>query len=496
MKNEKGSIMVLLILAMMVVVVLGSIVLNITMVSYKMKKTNTSAEKNLYLSEAGLDEVYAAVKLTADAGIQSGNLKVEEFYSSFDIDEEINKEESLFVDENGVVDSEYIKLYTNQIFMDEYKDYVENNLHSRVREENLVVLDEEIDCSIDLYPESSHDLHFDSDGVLDIKVTSEIKNNGVMRATSAVIYINTPDFHNPFKEDRVVKLVDYIPLFDQAIAADKDIYLNGKVYIKGNVFAYGDMYGVALDEEGTNVEIEGNIYTNGSIGLYSNDTILNSNDIYSNNVDISVENSIIKADDVVTKEEIINNENIQANSIITDNTEASNHIDKMGNVDFTTDKILKIDNQYDATNNGVTDKSEYIFVTTNSNDKNIYLLGEGAEDFTDYDSRDITITFDNEINYKGIIVSKGSTYIMGSLNFEGIILSYENIYFDNIGTKNIKNNKRVIYNMIDDDQIKTEFNMDNAEQKGSIVSIDYSLTTPSGINTERLVEIKDWNIIR
>src|SRR6056297_1264620 len=148
MKSEKGSIMVLLLLTMMVVVVLGGIVLNITMVSYKMKKTNTSAEKNLYLSEAGLDEVYAAVKLTADAGIKSGNLRVEEFYNSFDIEEEISKADSLFVDENGFVDTEYMKLHTNQIFIDEYKNYVENNLHSRVREENFVVVDDTINCSI------------------------------------------------------------------------------------------------------------------------------------------------------------------------------------------------------------------------------------------------------------------------------------------------------------------------------------------------------------
>ena len=496
MKNEKWSIMVLFILNMMVVVVLGSIVLNITMVSYKMKKTNTSAEKNLYLSEAGLDEVYAAVKLTADAGIKSGNLRVEEFYNSFDIEEEISKADSLFVDENGFVDTEYMKLHTNQIFIDEYKNYVENNLHNRVSEENFVVIDDTINCSIDLEPDSSFDLHFDSDGVLDIKATSEIKNNGVMRSTSAVIYINTPDFHNPFKEERVVKMVDYIPLFDQALAADKDIYLKGKVNIKGNVFAYGDNEGVVLGEEGTKVKIDGNIYTNSSIVLNNYDTTLNCNDIYSNNIDISAENTIIIADEIITKETILNTDNIQANSIIVDNTRASDNIDKMGDVEFITDKVLKIDNQYDATNNGVNDKFEYIFISTNTNDKNIYLLGEGAEGFTDYETRDIVVTLDSEVNYMGIIVSKGSTYIMGGLNFEGIILSYENIFFDNIGTKNIKNNKRVIYNMIDDDQIKTEFNMDDAVQKGSIVSIDYSLTTPSGINSERLVEIKDWKIIR
>jgi hypothetical protein len=50
--------------------------------------------------------------------------------------------------------------------------------------------------------------------------------------------------------------------------------------------------------------------------------------------------------------------------------------------------------------------------------------------------------------------------------------------------------------MIDDDKIRTEFNMENAQPKGSIVSIDYSLTLPSGITSERLVEMKDWSIIK
>jgi hypothetical protein len=168
----------------------------------------------------------------------------------------------------------------------------------------------------------------------------------------------------------------------------------------------------------------------------------------------------------------------------------------MGDVDFLTDEVLKISNQYDATNNGKTENDEYIFATTNSNNKNIYLLGKGAEDFTSYEPRDLVLNLSDKENYKGIIVSKGNTYIMGNLNFEGIIISYENIYFDDIGEKVIKSNKRVIYEMIDDDKIRTEFNMENAQPKGSIVSIDYSLTSPSGIASERLVEMKDWSIIK
>ena len=496
MNNEKGSTMVLLILIMMLLFVLGAIILNITMVSYKMKKTNTNAEQNLYLSEAGLDEVYAAVKFTADEGIVSGNQKVESFFNSFSLEEEKNKEGSLFVNEFNAIDDEYMKFYTKQIFTQEYKDYVEKNLYKKINEENLVVVDESIGCSIDLDPELSSDLHFDSNDVLDIKVVSEIKNNGVKRATSAVIYINTPNFHNPMKEDRVVKLVDYIPLFNQGIAADKDIYLGGKVYIKGDVFAYGDIDGIKVVGKNSNIEIDGNIYTNRYMSLNGSDTRLNCCDIYSKNIDILGVDSKITAKDIITKEKVTNTENITCDSLLEDDIKASSYIDNMGDLAFSTDKNLKIDNQYDATNNGIDDKTDYIFVTTNSNDKNIYILGKGAEAFSEFESRDIVLLMSEEENYRGIIVSKGNTYIMGSINFEGIILSYENIYLDDIGSKNIINNKKVIYNMIDEDKIKTEFNMENALQKGSIVSIDYSLTSPSALRSERLIELKDWKIIR
>jgi len=502
MKNNQGSVMVLTILVMMVVTVLGTIVINMTMVSYKMKKTNTRAEQNLYLSEAGLDEVFAAVKLTTDEGIRSGNLKVEEFYSTFDIDVEKNKEDSLFIGEDGNIDEVYMKEHINKIFTDEYKRYVKLNIFPNLDSSNLVLTD---NCSITLDPIDSWGFNFDTDGIEELKVISETRNNGVKRSTRATICISTPDFFNPIREDRVVEMVNYIPLFDQAIATDESVYFKGKVYIKGNVFAFSDLYGVQVGEPGSDIDVEGNIYTNGQISLIESDIRFTATDIYINDIDISDNSSYLTAESIVSKEEIMDLENISYTSLINDIGTAENHINNMGALDFITDKILKIGNednlenfgsQYDSTNNGTTENEEFIFATTNSNDKNIYLLGKGTEDFSEYNSRDLVLNVNDKDSYKGIIVSKGNTYIMGSLNFEGIIISYESIYFDDIGYKVIKNSKRVIYEMIDDDKIKTEFNMDNAQPKGSIVSIDYSLTSPSGITSERLVEMKDWSIIK
>jgi hypothetical protein len=493
MKNNQGSVMVLTILVMMVVTILGTIVINMTMVSYQMKKTNTTAEQNLYLSESGLDEVFAAVKLTTDEGIKSGNLKVEEFYTTFDIEVEKSKDDSLFIGDDGNVDEVYMKEHVNKIFTDEYKRYVKLNIFVNLDSNNLVLTD---NCSITLDPINSWGFNFDTNGEEELKVTSETRNKGVKRATRATICISTPDFFNPIREDRVVEMVNYIPLFDQAIAADKDVYLKGKVYIKGNVFAYSDQYGLLVEESGSDIEIDGNIYTNGLITLNNSDIRFKAIDIYLNNIDILDPSSYLTAESIVSKEEVVNLESITSNSITKDIIEAESQINNMGDIDFLTDKVLKIENQYNATNNGTTESEKFIFATTNSNDKNIYLLGKGAEDFTGYDSRDLVLNVDDKDSYKGIIVSKGSTYIMGSINFEGIIISYENIYFDDIGYKVIKNSKRVIYEMIDDDKIKTEFNMENAQPKGSIVSIDYSLTSPSGIASERLVEMKDWSIIK
>ncbi len=490
MKNNRGSALVMVILIMMVVMVLGSTVMSISLISYKMKKTNTTAQANLYLSEAGLDEAVAVTKKTSNLAIKEGNQEVETFYSSFDFEAEVEDEDSPFI-LDGKLNDEYLEVYANNIFQGKYKEYIVNNLIDNIEGNTYTTLNGKVE-EYRVEPVNENILYF-FDNKATVNIESEVVDRGVKRRITGDIIVNVPNFSQPYKEERIAVLVYEIPLFNQALAADGDVYLGGKVNIKGSVYAQGVDKGVMIEDEGSEVNITGNIYTKLYTRLNNSDTTLNCGNIYVNSVDISADSSYIYADSIITMENISSTENISADSIKVDVDEALDYINKMGEVDFPAGSFT-VDNQYDATNNKNTEEGAYIFLSTNSNEKNIYLLGEEFSDYEVDESRDVVLYLEPEKKYKGIIVSKGNVYIKGSVDFEGIIISYNDIDLDGIGTKNIKNSKRVIYKMIEEDKIKTEFITDNALPKGIIQSIKRSVVTPSGVQVENNIELINWNI--
>jgi Tfp pilus assembly protein PilX len=490
MKNDRGSALVMMILVMMAVMILGTTVMSISLISYKMKKTNTTAQANLYLSESGLDEAVAITKKTSDMAIEAGNNAVENFYSSFSYEDEIAKEDSPFITD-GELNSEYLEGYVNTLFQNTYKIYIINNLIPNLNTSTYTTLNGKVE-EYRVEPVNENVLYFYDDKTV-VNMESEVINKGVKRRISGDIVVNLPSFSQPFKEERVASLIYDLPIFNQALAADGDVYLRGKVNIKGNVYAEGSEVGVSLESEGSSVSVTENICTGQYIRLLDSDTTLYCSNIYSNNIDISADNSYIHADGVTTKETILNASNINSDSIKVDITEAENYINTMGELNFK-GNTFTVTNQYEATNNKNEVGTEYIFVSSNPNDKNIYLLGEEFSDYEIDNNRDIGLYLNNEEAYKGIIVTRANVYIKGSINFEGLIMSFGNIDLDGNGVKDIKNNKRVIYKMIEDDSIKTEFITENAVPKGLIQSIKPSMVTPSGIQAENNIDLINWNI--
>lgn len=490
MKNNRGSSLVMMILIMMVVMVLGSTVMSISLTSYKMKKTNTTAQKNLYLCESGLDEALAITKKTSDMAIREGNNAVEAFYSSFDIDAEIQDENSPFV-VDGELNDDYLENHVNKIFQNTYEDYIINNLMSNLSISEYATLSGKVE-EYRVEPVNENILSFFENKAV-VNIESEVKNKGVKRIISGDIVVNIPSFTQPYKEERVASLIYELPIFNQALAADGDVYLRGKVNIKGNVYAQGGETGLSIENDGSDIDITENIYTGQLVSLNDFDTRLNCSNIYANNIDISGNNSYIYAESIITKETIPSTENISSNLIKVDETTAQENIDTMGELSFKGNSFT-VTNQYEATNNKNDEGSEYIFVSSNPNDKNIFLLGSEFSNYEIDESRDIVLYLDSEKTYKGIIVTRANIYIKGTINFEGLMMSFNDIDLDSTGVKNIKNNKRVIYNMIEDDSFKTEFITENAVPKGIVQSIKPSIITPSGIQAENNIELINWNI--
>jgi hypothetical protein len=379
----------------------------------------------------------------------------------------------------------------NTIFQDTYKTYIINNLTANLSGNEYTTLNGKVE-EFRVEPVNGNMLYFyDKKAVVNME--SEVINKGVKRRISGDIVVNLPSFSQPFKEERIASLIYDLPIFNQALAADGDVYLRGEVNIKGNVYAKGSEVGVSIENEGSNIAISGNIYTGRYTRLKDSDIMLYCSNIYANNVDISENNSYIHADSITTKETISNTANITADSIKVDIAGTENYINTMGELSFTGNSFT-VTNQYEAANNKNETGPEYIFVSSNSNDKNIYLLGEEFSDYEIDESRDTGLYLNNEETYKGIIVTRANIYIKGSIDFEGLIMSFGDIDLDGTGVKEIKNNKRVIYKMIEDDSIKTEFTTDNAVPKGIIQSIRPSIITLSGIQAENNIDLINWDI--
>ena len=56
--NNKGSTMVMLVIAVAVISLLGTSILAVTLMNYRIKLANTEMKTAFYLSESGLDRAY------------------------------------------------------------------------------------------------------------------------------------------------------------------------------------------------------------------------------------------------------------------------------------------------------------------------------------------------------------------------------------------------------------------------------------------------------
>lgn len=135
LKKDKGSIMVLLVLVIAITSILGTTVLCLTGVNYRMRRTNSQYTENAYMSESGIDEGYALVmKIYKDVYVESenyetnlissinldirnivcGNIDIidSEYYDYISIDKKIIKDK---------VDDEFRKYFESR-FVEEFRD--------------------------------------------------------------------------------------------------------------------------------------------------------------------------------------------------------------------------------------------------------------------------------------------------------------------------------------------------------------------------------------
>jgi len=160
MKNNKGSVLVLLTIIIAVITVLGFTCLNISLTQYQIRKSNSAVKKAFYLSENGLNYAYLQVfELLCEA-----------------IADSVDKADELLLAEPG--DDEAAELFYNN-----YRLYIISNAANRVNSNSNPRI-EVLNCS-----------RVSVDGKLAIRVSSKyISESGILKVTSADIIILIPDY--------------------------------------------------------------------------------------------------------------------------------------------------------------------------------------------------------------------------------------------------------------------------------------------------------------
>ena len=201
--NNKGSTMVLLVVAIAVISLLGTSILGVTMMNYKIKKTNSDLKYSFYMSETGLDIAYAeayavilqAVEDANDAAQKEFERHNEKYRVELSMAPELNS--NIIEDSDGDVFYEYIqeeiKRWAKAEFEGEYVNAVKDNIIDSLNgvnsdgillsnSEKLLKLDIDTDESFNNFSFNNYSCTCDSDvcNNMYIKINGLTINNEII----------------------------------------------------------------------------------------------------------------------------------------------------------------------------------------------------------------------------------------------------------------------------------------------------------------------------
>jgi hypothetical protein len=499
-KNEKGSIMVLLILVIAVTSLLGTSILSITFLNYKMRRTNSDIVENSYMSESGIDEGYALCrKLYDDVYIESENY-ISNLVEDINLDiskitcGEINLSESSYnnyISMDNKIKKDAVDLKFRYFFEDKYSNELKDM---------FAVFSSKISTDINLNATVyEFSLHREL-----IVLKSSYEENSIKKYNSVDITVNSPIVHTAYTDDVLSsEAMAYNPLLSKPAFVQGNVYFEGIAQINGDMVVLGNIIDT---EENSNIKLSFNelaVYGNkvedsklsGSIRLDEDSSISNVDTLYTNSIysDDSLHNisgipiAGIEAVDIIMDSEsqkVID----KALGLGVSNL-AEGFIDDMkallknigGNpsnsiqsdtIDY--DKTQPVQLLYDIVSGGnigakkfaftSTSDDNYYICSTNENSKSIYIFGppyyfdNNQNNNMDKDiygnclninamgidsNQEIIYDGDSSEFYSlhGIIVSAGDVHLIGNIDFEGSIICFGNLFIEGAGIKKIKNDK-------------------------------------------------------
>lgn len=176
--NNKGSTMVLLVIAMSVIIALGVSILNIAMMQYNIRNYSMEAKQLFYKAEDGLNEAFSDVYILIEEAASRSIDEAEEYLNLYPLDE-------------GGAESIFCVEFKNYITVN-FKNRAEDNSNPKVKiaEQNLIFSGNSLRAHlISIYCTDKIEKHVEADIVVLVPSYSGVKNN-IFDAADCIMFDN------------------------------------------------------------------------------------------------------------------------------------------------------------------------------------------------------------------------------------------------------------------------------------------------------------------
>ena len=283
-RNKKGSSMITVIIVMMVLTIVGTSLISLTFSGYRARVGESNRLENLYGAESGLDLSYNIIANVMEAGIRSGEYAVEH-----------RANRNANYDECNVIFKSAVGDFINASLENciENKEWINpDNTHTP----DLDVRNDKGDFNVEATVSGNiarltdgTEYYSDFDVTLRSTFTCANQNgegNDVERQIEARYRVNVPDYLK-IEYETISKTKNYN--YNQVIAVDGDMRLNGEVDINGDIYAKGKV----PSSNSKDTKYNGGI----SVGDYSNVTISNGKVVTPRTVQVNT-NGGLTAEDI------------------------------------------------------------------------------------------------------------------------------------------------------------------------------------------------------
>ena len=451
-KRKKGSTFVIVIVVMAIIFTTGTAVLALTVNNYKVGINESKRLENLYKADSGLDIVENIIVNTSQEAIKYADNEVKSKL--------MNSESYISKDEiNNIFKKEFYNFLTLKVKDVDIKEATkvistgeETILEYLILNKQLI---ETTSKDNDRFTFKTKDLNLQEENYK-LEVSEKVNNisENAIEIQNITISINSTfeSTEGEFKNERNVsktytieapdyssdiKTINIYPVFDEkAITADgnmniknSNINITGNIWIKGDdknsninsSFVYGK-YNNGIKLNNSNLTINGDIYSNNTVSLTTNNKVAVNGNIYARNVYVGKENY---------GEVSINNKLNLSKDLVVNNDLAINTSES----DTSNNSTINIEGNF----YGINDKTDDSKISGSyENDKNIKRVLQSSSIIkNDYDNSTLNIEKDAYIlgvAYLDALDESGKRYQTGeSIAVKGNYLAYTDADVERVG---------------------------------------------------------------